>query len=997
VASTARERPSFLSEAAAAAVFDQAVRDVDGSGGLGAVAGLVAWPGYRRRLRGRIHKWTVAESRGADEDLLEGDEAVATAEWVVFERYRRLLWELDAEDDAGLSVWASRRLRDRDARASTADGDRLVFLDFEGRDRPQWRVLADALERPRSVDVTLAFDDDPEAAEVYLATAAIRDRLLELGLIETPLPSSPDRPAALCAIDASLFLGSPSRDGRIEASEGLAIWGAPEGEDLGRLVARELRALTARGVEPDEILVAFPRWSEQAEVVCEVVRKAGLPIFDPSPRSLDVEPSVAALLQAARIPLEDWETELVVRLLRNGQVQPEWDDVDRLALADVASVLRETPVFRGSRQILSALEAAMGRTDPREDEAAEQRRLARLGRAHAVSLRLIGVLDGLNQALPWPQQVGALRVASEALRLGTRDGRPLEALLDALESRADVLQRLGRGAEIFSWREFVDDLAAIAAESDSPRPCPPPGSIRAAEAEDLAGCRTAHVLLVGLVEGSFPSRSAVERYLALRPGEEPSESARTAYAREMLRFLRLLGSADRGVSLFYPTTDVKGQPLLRAGFLDDLLGALSASAESACHRSHARFHPAWLDQEDLAVTPGDARVLASAIAAETGRTAKLRNLAGDPAHRAALDGAAAAITALERRRRGTPFSEYEGSIGDPAAVSAIAQSFSSETHTFSPSQLETYLNCPFQFFSRHVLHLKPIEERDELAEDYTERGSRLHDILEEFEKRKAEAVDDRSDEQLLAEAVDKVLARELSELSELDLGLRELEYGQIQRIIDQYARQRTAYESAAPSSPVPRWFEFGFGDADTEHPDFSLSLGAEIVKLRGRIDRIDRIETEAGPRFRIIDYKSGTPPSAKDVFEGRMVQLPLYAMAVEKLLFEQGDVGLLDVGYWGLKGKGYKPIVFKEWDEVRRSLVERVFQVIRRLRSGEFVVEPRKDHCETYCDYRSVCRIRQVRGAAKSSEAGPSISAEKTVAGRSPRPARTSATTSEEA
>jgi ATP-dependent helicase/DNAse subunit B len=388
-------------------------------------------------------------------------------------------------------------------------------------------------------------------------------------------------------------------------------------------------------------------------------------------------------------------------------------------------------------------------------------------------------------------------------------------------------------------------------------------------------------------------------------------------------------------------------------------------------------------------------VLAAALAAEQGRTARLRALAADPAHRAALDGAAAAISALERRRRGTPFSEYEGSIGDPAAVSAIAQSFSPEIHTFSPSQLETYLNCPFQFFSRHILHLKPIEERDELAEDYTERGSRLHDILEEFEKRKAEAADGRTDEQLLAAAIDKVLARELSELSELDLGLRELEYGQIQRTIDQYARQRTAYEGASPSSPVPQWFEFGFGDPDTEHPEFSLSLGAEIVKLRGRIDRIDRVETEAGPRFRVIDYKSGAPPSAKDVFEGRMVQLPLYAMAVEKLLFENNEVGLLDVGYWGLKGKGYKPIVFKEWDEVRRSLVERVFEVIRRLRGGEFVVDPRKDHCETYCEYRSVCRIRQVRAAGKSTEPEPAISAEKTVAGRSPRPARAPATTAE--
>ena len=127
-----------------------------------------------------------------------------------------------------------------------------------------------------------------------------------------------------------------------------------------------------------------------------------------------------------------------------------------------------------------------------------------------------------------------------------------------------------------------------------------------------------------------------------------------------------------------------------------------------------------------------------------------------------------------------------------------------------------------------------------------------------------------------------------------------------------------------------------------------------------------------------------------------MLQLPLYAMAVEKLLFERGEVGLLDVGYWSLKDKGYKPIVLEEWEEVRRTLVERVFDVIGRLRTGEFVVDPRKDGCEAYCEYRGVCRIRQVRAADKLRKAEPTISAETTAAGRRPRTARKSKKTADE-
>ncbi|MDG3002206.1 PD-(D/E)XK nuclease family protein [Paludisphaera sp. Pla2] len=653
-------------------------------------------------------------------------------------------------------------------------------------------------------------------------------------------------------------------------------------------------------------------------------------------------------------------------------------------------------VFRGRRQILAALARAIARNEDAPDKAERDRRRRKIEqatRAHPILENLIGAIDPLSRPRPWAEHAAELRRAVESLGLGRRDGRALEALWDALEDRAAIFERLGRGRVAVSWEEFVDELADIASEIAAPQPTPPAGSIRTALVDEVDGCRAGHVLLVGLVEGSFPRRPAVQRFLELKPGEEPGEAAREAYSAEALRFARVLGSAERGAHLFYPTTDAKGQPLLRAGFLDDLLGALTTAAESACHQAHRRFHPALLDREDLALAPADARVLAAALAGEKGRTARLRDLARDPAHRGPLEGAAAALVALERRRKGAPFGAFEGLIEDPEARARLAREFGPVDHTFSPSQLETYLTCPFQFFSRHVLHLEPIVERDELDEDYTERGSRLHDILEEFEKRRAEAEGAAPDDRLLTAAIDKVLAREVEELSELDLGLREIEHGQIQRIIAQYAHQRAEYETQAPSAPAPKWFEFGFGEAGTEHPEFELSLGAEVVRLKGRIDRIDLLETPTGSRFRVIDYKSGYPPSAKDVTEGRMLQLPLYAMAVERLLYQSGQAGLLDVGYWGLKDKGYRPIVFEQWQEVREALVARVFAVIQRLRGGAFQVAPQKDGCETYCEYRSVCRIRQVRAADKKVEAdaGPAAAADRTLGGRPAKAGRTKA------
>lgn len=943
----------MLSESAAAGVFDQAVRDAADKGQLGALAPLITLPGHRRRLRKQIQDWTTAE-RHRDQD--DGEESPA---WPVFLRYRRLLAKLGAEDEAGLAVWASIRLRARPATTSS-DGDHLVFLDFNGRAPSHWRTLRDALQRPRSIDVTLAHSGDPALAELDLATASTREELLELGLVERPLPSSPNRPAGLRAVDERLFREETGANSiRIDDGEGLSILGGPEGENLGRLVAREVRSLLDQGTDPGDILLVFPHWDDQADLVLEALRRAGAPIQSASPRPLDRDPSIVALLQAARLPIEDWETETVVRLLRNGQLQPDWEDAAGLGLAEAAAAVRDSPAFRGSQQILKALGAAAERLDKKKEATAFEKE--RLARALRITEQLISTLDPLNQPRPWSEHASTLRTASAALGLGHRDGLALEALWDALDDRADVLERLGRGGEPVDWPEFVGVLGSVAAETHLPQPPPSPAAIRTATVDEVEGCRASFVALVGLVEGSFPRRSAAELFLTTKPGEEPSERARRGHAAEMLRFLRVLGAADREALLVHPTTDASGRPLLRAGFLDELLGALSPSVAASIYRSQSRFHPALLDGEDLAVSPADRLIRALALAGEENQLAKLRALAGDPSLAEALAGAAAALRALDARRRGAPLGEYEGLITGEAAVAEIAKSFGSD-HSFSPSQLESYLNCPFQFFARHVLHLKPTEERDELDEDFTERGSRLHNILEEFEQLMLQADGEPDVDKLLAQAIQANLARDSDVMSDLDRGLHEIETEQTKRMMELYLQQREEY--IRESSGIPKELEYGFGDERA----FSVVIDGETVRFQGWIDRVDLVATEAGPRtFRVIDYKSGRPPTGKEVIDGWMLQLPLYAMAIEHLVFGDEEGLAPQMGYWGLKEAGYKEIDFKaSWDAVKEATLKRVSETLKRLRSGEFVIAPRKDDCERYCEYRNVCRIRQVRAAGKA-------------------------------
>jgi hypothetical protein len=99
-----------------------------------------------------------------------------------------------------------------------------------------------------------------------------------------------------------------------------------------------------------------------------------------------------------------------------------------------------------------------------------------------------------------------------------------------------------------------------------------------------------------------------------------------------------------------------------------------------------------------------------------------------------------------------------------------------------------------------------------------------------------------------------------------------------------------------------------------------------------------------------------------------MLQLPLYAMAAQRLVFADEGTSLFDMGYWSLRDEGFKPIAFESWEQDQAALVAHVFALVEQIRQGVFVVHSRTPGCENFCEYRGVCRVRQVRAAGKQHE-----------------------------
>jgi ATP-dependent helicase/nuclease subunit B len=82
-----------------------------------------------------------------------------------------------------------------------------------------------------------------------------------------------------------------------------------------------------------------------------------------------------------------------------------------------------------------------------------------------------------------------------------------------------------------------------------------------------------------------------------------------------------------------------------------------------------------------------------------------------------------------------------------------------------------------------------------------------------------------------------------------------------------------------------------------------LPVGAEF-RLTGRIDRI---EARADGSVFIMDYKTGTPPTAKQVAAGNAPQLPLEAVMAEAGAFGTDYIGpVTELAFWKLSGRHNK-------------------------------------------------------------------------------------------
>ncbi len=443
-----------------------------------------------------------------------------------------------------------------------------------------------------------------------------------------------------------------------------------------------------------------------------------------------------------------------------------------------------------------------------------------------------------------------------------------------------------------------------------------------------------NLILAGMAEGKFPARSrrplflssGVRRFLGL-------PDWRHSAARDAALFLRLLFNAPR-VLVSWPTED-DGRLVLPSPFVARLALALPGQENPA----KAAMVPLWRKKLNPTM---------DFMAAQSGFCSE--NLT-------------------------------------PRAIEKIRP-----LNRLSWSALRTWRDCPY----RHLLARGfVLQKEEEVREEFGRRqyGSLVHQTLCAFLKPGSEGYiallgghDQKAREVLRAcahaEFLDKgeqTAARRLW-LANFMKCVPALVACEVSRFKDwRPVLLEEGFELTLADLLVWLHKENEAGSLDLDMPE--IPAKSDPIILRGVIDRVDQMITDSDSSRRpaaIIDYKTGKPPSVKDVVELKDLQILLYAVALEVGAVDHSPNNswhTVEGFYYGIdeagSGPPKNPHLMCGDAEGRSLLVEGALALARLALAAadpdqEFGLIPRELAGEgekelpcRYCELRGVCRLEE--------------------------------------
>lgn len=778
-----------------------------------------------------------------------------------------------------------------------------------------------------------------------------------------PQPAPSGKPGPL----ARLFQPEP-------AVEGIDLFAAvsPAAE-----VREVLRRVVDGGVPFDDVELLLSRESPYLRAIRDAAARLGIPCtFGAGVPVAWTRPGRVALA-CLRWVGEDHPVRTLADLLAAGDLAPPEDDEGQGPGGTAAArILRRAGIGWGRDRYLPVLRAEIIRLEKRMAESGESDPDRVAGRRRDVTL-VMDLVAALLDVTPQGDKEGKIGLGELAAGVAAvieRFCRPASAEDgEAARAIADRMRVIGRWAPgRYPVAEAVERIVALLADLRVGAKGPHPGHIHVSGAAGSGTAGRGHAFILGLDESVFTAGRAEDPLLLdeERTALAPSLPASSHLAAEQLYRLGRTLAGLRGRACFSFSVRDPGQ--------DRVMYPSSILLQAYRLRS-GRPEAGYADLEQYLGRPVTVHPRPGGVSFDSGDV-----WLGRIAARSQLADAREAVLQtyphlargeeLRAARDSDMVTAYDGRMDpDPDRLDPRRN----RDLVFSSSRLEMLAGCPLRYFFRHVLGVNPLDEleRDPGAWlDPVKRGELLHLIYRGFFERLEDPVTGSSrEEEILTAVCEEALARFRRDIPVPS----EAVYQRERREILDSAAVFLTVERQAAATGCPSFFEVGFGFGPGSVPDGVPGCeepveipagGGDSIRLRGRIDRIDRATDGT---YQVWDYKTGgLRDEGGNLRRGRRIQHALYEFAAEHILRTSVDPGArIEVSgyrYPTLKGEGR---AFVPDGDGRATLPVLLRHLLDMVASGVFVAAENGEHCGL-CDCGAACDGDAPRATKRKLKAG---------------------------
>ena len=508
--------------------------------------------------------------------------------------------------------------------------------------------------------------------------------------------------------------------------------------------------------------------------------------------------------------------------------------------------------------------------------------------------------------------------------------------------------------------------------------------------QEARGLKAKIVFVTGLEQGVFPRIYIHDWKLSLKDRRELKafgvelETGEHYQTKEKLAFYWALQVPEEHLYLVYQTQDSSGQPLNPSPFLDEIEPCFPELFKRAKRYPLALEPPPSLAECCSSFDEGS--FLATRLMATTMEISELERencleLLQNPMYQQLTKQ----IWQEYGLRKGIGYQLFQ-----KAESHRLVENIFGEKHTFAITALEDYKTCPYRFFLKQLLKVKPLL-RPQMLPDNLDLGNLYHQVLQEF----AEPFRGQSFSLEESDGYQKYLyecfhsyyrdwqQNAANDLVKLVLNLLK---AQIWGTLGRWLKAELDWAVQSNGRFKIRFLELGFGLIQGDFDQASIPEPYELesdgvpVKIWGKVDRVD---ADAEGNFMVYDYKSGRGPSTKDLLEAEYLQIPVYLLALEKLCF--GTDKAAGGSYLGLKEpsrsrggvwhgerlrvdvKGKCLLRDQEWQDWLGAVKNSLTSSVQSIRNGDFFATTQD--CPPFCEYRSCCRCgeKEVEGSNETS------------------------------